>query len=231
MQNLNEFTQNTPDSLIYDAGVPVQFDTAPVTITPGSAGTIKKGQVIDRVETETTIPAVEAKKATVTVRFSLAEAAAEAVTINANTQVKAADSEIKFKTKASATIGVGETSVDVECECTTAGTSGNGFEIGSIDTLVVENPSIDAVSNTTVSEGGVDAKEAETTVTISYAKHAASGKVYAIVADDEEYDAAASSVPVAVITSGNVKTNKIVTDVDLVDGDFVEFRKLGINLK
>ena len=37
MQNLNEFTQNTPDSLIYDAGVPVQFDTATVTITPGSA--------------------------------------------------------------------------------------------------------------------------------------------------------------------------------------------------
>lgn len=231
MQTLNESYQNQPDSMIYDAGYPVEFDAVTLAITAGTAGKIAKGQVVDRVSTTTTVPAVEAVKATVTVRFAATGAVEEAVSIAANTQVKAADSEIKFKTKAAATIAVGESSVDVECECTTAGTAGNGFAIGAIDTLVTTNASIDTVSNTTVSAGGVDAEEESSTTVVSYTKHAANGSVFGIVADDEEYDATASEVPVPIITSGNIKTDKLVTDVDLVDADIVRFRELGINLK
>ncbi|MBO4394752.1 MAG: hypothetical protein J5819_00200 [Eubacterium sp.] len=120
MQNLNEHYVTSADGLIYDAGFPVEFDTVTIALTPGTAGVIAKGQVIDRVEDE------------------------------------------------------GE---------------------------------------------------------ISYAPHATSGDVFAIAADNESYDAAADEVTVPIIVSGNVKTSKIVTDVDLTDADVLRFRELGINLR
>ena len=130
MQNLNEHYVTSADGLIYDAGFPVEFDTVTIALTPGTAGVIAKGQVIDRVEDE-----------------------------------------------------------------------------GEIFTITTEPEDF------------------------SYAPHATSGDVFAIAADNESYDAAADEVTVPIIVSGNVKTSKIVTDVDLTDADVLRFRELGINLR
>lgn len=65
----------------------------------------------------------------------------------------------------------------------------------------------------------------------AYSVHAASGVPCAIVAEDEPFVSTDTEVVVSVFTAGNLKANKIVTDVDLTDADVAELRKVGIVLK
>ena len=65
----------------------------------------------------------------------------------------------------------------------------------------------------------------------TYSVHAANGVPCAIVAEDEPFVSTDTEVVVSVFTAGNLKANKIVTDVDLTDADVAELRKVGIVLK
>lgn len=77
----------------------------------------------------------------------------------------------------------------------------------------------------------IDVDFDDETAEATYSVHAADGVVNCIVAETEGYDVGAEEVPVTVITSGNLKADKIVTDVDLTDADLDALRKVNIVLK
>ena len=97
--------------------------------------------------------------ATVTVKFSLSEGQSSDITIPAGTQVTNEDGDPIFETDEDVTIEAGNTEASVTCTCQTAGTAGNGFEIGQINECIDEFPYLDSVTNTNVSSGGVDSPD------------------------------------------------------------------------
>lgn len=102
----------------------------------------------------------EAEKASVMVRFFVADPRNEAEPIPQGTMVTA-DQKIFFETDEYAEIPAGESSIEVCCSATTTGTAGNNYEKGEIATLVTPTGFISAVSNTTKSSGGTDRENDE----------------------------------------------------------------------
>lgn len=97
----------------------------------------------------------EAERASVMVRFFMAEPRNEVEPIPQGTMVTA-DQKIFFETDDYAEIPAGELSVEICCSATIAGTAGNNYEKGEIATLVTPTGFISAISNTTKSSGGMD---------------------------------------------------------------------------
>ncbi len=89
------------------------------------------------------------------VRFSISDIQNDAVPIFQNTRVSAGK-ELYFDVDDYMEIPPGALDVDVPVTCMTAGSSGNGFYVGQINTLVDPIPLITSVSNITASEGGAD---------------------------------------------------------------------------
>ena len=77
----------------------------------------------------------------------------------------------------------------------------------------------------------IDVAFDESTGEATYSAHAADGIPCAIVAEAEPFVSTDTSVVVTVFTAGNIKADKIVTDVDLTDADVDALRKVGIVLK
>lgn len=102
----------------------------------------------------------EAERASVMVRFSMAEPRNEVEPIPQGTMVTA-DQKIFFETDDYVEIPTGELSVEICCSATTAGTAGNNYEKGEITTLVTPTGFISSVSNTTKSSGGTDRENDE----------------------------------------------------------------------
>lgn len=102
----------------------------------------------------------EAEKASVMVRFFVADPRNEAEPIPQGTMVTA-DQKIFFETAEYAEIPAGESSIEILCSATTAGAEGNDYEKGEITTLVTPTGFISAVSNTTKSSGGTDRENDE----------------------------------------------------------------------
>lgn len=102
----------------------------------------------------------EAERASVMVRFSMAEPRNEVEPIPQGTMVTA-DQKIFFETDDYVEIPTGELSVEICCNATTAGTAGNNYEKGEITTLVTPTGFISSVSNTTKSSGGMDQESDE----------------------------------------------------------------------
>lgn len=100
-------------------------------------------------------PELEQQKATVSVRWSLAEARAVATAIPEGTRATA-DWETFFETTEYNEIPAGETEIIVTMTCTETGEKGNGFQAGEIIEMVDPLPFIDSIENTTESAGGTD---------------------------------------------------------------------------
>lgn len=98
----------------------------------------------------------KAKPATCTVRFSLSETQEMAVLIPAGTRVTDEGKTLYWETGEDATIPVGETSIDLAVKCQTAGTVGNGWSAGQINTVVDVYDYYSGCVNTTESAGGTD---------------------------------------------------------------------------
>lgn len=96
-----------------------------------------------------------AKRATVTVRFSMDAARESVEPVPAGIMVTA-DQKVFFETVEYTEIPAGELSVLAECVCTVAGKIGNNYSAGEICTLVTPTGFISAVANTTSSTGGAD---------------------------------------------------------------------------
>lgn len=78
----------------------------------------------------------EAKPAVCKVKFSISEAQNTAILIRAGTRVTDPANTLIWETEADAYVPIGETSVELPVRCQTAGTIGNGYAAGQINTLV-----------------------------------------------------------------------------------------------
>ncbi len=118
---------------------------------------------LDNIAARTGLTRMEAKPASVTVKFTLSEAQATDYTVPEGTRVSGSNLEdLYFAVNEDTVIPAGETEALISCTCTTAGEDGNGIEAGMIDELVDTLPFIDSVENTTISDGGADEEDDDT---------------------------------------------------------------------
>lgn len=96
----------------------------------------------------------EAKPAVCKVRFSISEAQDTAILIRAGTRVTDPANTLIWETEADAYVPIGETSVELPVRCQTAGTIGNGYAAGQINTLVDVYDYYSECVSTTESDGG-----------------------------------------------------------------------------
>lgn len=101
------------------------------------------------------VTAAEPERATVPVRWKLAEARESATPIPAGSRVTASY-EVYFETTEYNEIPIGETEIIITMTCTTEGEEGNGFMPGELSILVDPVGFIDSVANTETSSGGTD---------------------------------------------------------------------------
>lgn len=98
-----------------------------------------------------------AKPASCTVRFSISEPQQSAILIPADTRITDLANTLIWETAADAYILSGESSVDVPVRCQEAGTIGNGYVAGQLNTVVDVFPYYVNCSNTTTTDGGTNA--------------------------------------------------------------------------
>ncbi|WP_161846636.1 baseplate J/gp47 family protein [Pseudoflavonifractor sp. 524-17] len=98
-----------------------------------------------------------AKAAVCQMRFTISEAQATAILIPAGTRVTGAGGALTWETVEDVYVPIGETSAEVQARCQTAGTAGNGYAAGQINTLVDLYDYYSECANITQSDGGADA--------------------------------------------------------------------------
>lgn len=98
-----------------------------------------------------------AKAASCTVRFSISEAQQSAILIPAGTRITDAANTLIWETATDAYIPAGASSVDVPVQCQEAGTLGNGYVAGQLNTVVDVFPYYVTCANITTTDGGTDA--------------------------------------------------------------------------
>ncbi len=93
------------------------------------------------------------KKAHVTMRVNLSKEQETDYVVPEGTMFATEDNTF-FESGSDLIIPAGDLSGDVLCYCTEPGTDGNGYEIGSVNSLVTALPYIQDVMNLTISNGG-----------------------------------------------------------------------------
>ncbi|MCC8080181.1 MAG: baseplate J/gp47 family protein [Oscillospiraceae bacterium] len=97
-----------------------------------------------------------AKAATCTMRFYISEAQSSSILIPAGTRVTDTSSTLYWETTEDVYVAIGDTYADVSAECQTAGTAGNGYAAGQINTLVDVFSYYSSCENITESANGSD---------------------------------------------------------------------------
>lgn len=97
-----------------------------------------------------------ATPAVVTMQFEISEAQTSAVLVPAGTRVTPESGSPTFATDEDVYIPIGETSATVRATCLEAGTIGNGYEVGQINTCVDLYTYYESCTNTVTSDGGAD---------------------------------------------------------------------------
>lgn len=108
-----------------------------------------------------------ARTASVPIKFTLATQRETVTGIPAGTRVTA-DYETYFAVLEYAEIPAGETELTVIAVCTEAGTAGNGYAIGEINTLVDPIGFVNKVTNTETSAGGTEIEDDESMAERTY---------------------------------------------------------------
>lgn len=98
-----------------------------------------------------------AKAASCTVRFSISEPQQSAILIPAGTRITDMANTLIWETAADAYIAAGASSADVPVRCQEAGTVGNGYVAGQLNTVVDVFPYYVTCSNITATDGGANA--------------------------------------------------------------------------
>ncbi len=97
-----------------------------------------------------------AKPAVCTMRFHISAAQLSSVLIPAGTRVTDGAQNLYWETVSDAWVPIGDTSVDAPVRCQTAGTVGNGWVAGSINTIVDVFDYYSGCESVTISGGGAD---------------------------------------------------------------------------
>lgn len=111
------------------------------------------GAALEHLGAPFRVERLQATGATTTVRITASTTRPEGIQIPKGTRFTAGDS-VMFATTEPYLILSGNTQIDVKSECQTVGEIGNGYSVGSINTLVDPIPFVASVENITVSEGG-----------------------------------------------------------------------------
>ena len=119
------------------------------------------GLMLDLCGDDVSTPRLQAQPALTTLRFSATLSGLEQITIPKGTRVNAG--QTSFVTTEAALLTAAQSSAEVAAECAESGSVGNGWSVGQINSLAERlHPTIDvAVSNTTVSAGGVEIEDDE----------------------------------------------------------------------
>lgn len=114
------------------------------------------GLMLDLCGDDVSTPRLQAQPALTTLRFSAVLSGLEQIAVPKGTRVNAG--QTSFVTTEAALLTAAQSSAEVAAECTESGSVGNGWSVGQINSLAERlHPTIDvAVSNTTVSAGGVE---------------------------------------------------------------------------
>ena len=114
------------------------------------------GLMLDLCGDDVSTPRLQAQPALTTLRFSAVLSGLEQIAVPKGTRVNAG--QTGFVTTDAALLTAAQSSAEVAAECTETGTVGNGWSVGQINSPAGRlHPTIDvAVSNTTVSAGGVE---------------------------------------------------------------------------
>ena len=119
------------------------------------------GLMLDLCGDDVSTPRLQAQPALTTLRFTAVLSGLEQIAIPKGTRVNAG--QTSFVTTEAALLTAAQSSAEVAAECTESGIVGNGWSVGQINSLAERlHPTIDvAVSNTTVSAGGVEIEDDE----------------------------------------------------------------------
>lgn len=116
------------------------------------------GAYLDQLAANFGVARRAAERATVTLRFTLADTRAAAVGIPAGTRVRT-EGGIYFNTTDYAEIKAGELTADVLAQAEEAGVGSSGVEVGTINTLVDPIAYMQSVTNLEESHGGTDEED------------------------------------------------------------------------
>jgi phage-related baseplate assembly protein len=98
----------------------------------------------------------EAEAATCKMRFFISQPQDQAILIPAGTRVTDKGNVLVWETEADHYIPAGESSIEAVVRCQTAGTAGNGYAAGQINTLVDVYEYYSGCANISISDGGSD---------------------------------------------------------------------------
>lgn len=113
------------------------------------------GANLDHIGAALGVERMQSAGASTTMRITTSAIRPEGVLIPKGTRFTAGDS-VLFATLESHLISNREQSIEVEAICQSMGSVGNGYPVGSIDSLVDPIPYVESVTNITPSEGGTD---------------------------------------------------------------------------
>lgn len=97
-----------------------------------------------------------ATPASTTLKFTLSAVLDIDITVPEGTEVTTEEGEVTFSTLEELTIPAGETEGTVLAECEEAGSSGNGYTAGLLNTMIDPVAYMESVTNTTATTGGED---------------------------------------------------------------------------
>ena len=117
------------------------------------------GDYLDHLGVLVDTDRLAASKAQTTIEFTLSAALQIAVTIPAGTRITDMSQTVIFATSETLTIEAGQLTGTVTAYCTEAGSAGNGYIVGQLQTLIDPVPYVESAFNKTVSVGGADIED------------------------------------------------------------------------
>lgn len=114
---------------------------------------------LDALGTLLSVTRLSESKAVTTIKFTLSQALATVYTIPAGTEVT--NGVVTFATDKALDIPKGELTGSVTASCTVAGTVGNDYLAGQVNTIVKPMTFVEKVENTTITTGGSEAESDE----------------------------------------------------------------------
>lgn len=116
------------------------------------------GEKLDYIGRQIGVTRLQASPASVVVRFVFSSPLPESLIIPAGTEISDANDTVVFATTQTIAASPGALNVEVATQCTTPGGVGNGWAVGSLNTLFVPIAYVQSVENIEISAGGSDAE-------------------------------------------------------------------------
>lgn len=179
------------------------------------------GAILDAIGARTDTIRLPARKASVTLRFTLSTAQPKDVTVPVGTRATP-DGELFFATTAALVIPAGSTHGDITAAATVTGSNYNGFVAGQINQIVDPVAYVTSVANTDTSSGGADVEPDDDGVNVwsgyrerireSVTRFSTAGPADAYIYWAKTADANIQDVSVTSPNAGEVKITVLMAD-------------------